>query len=135
MTLLLLNLCRTHGCSNVFINDVFKILSCDILPVVNTFSNSEYMMSKKLWVLRLAYDIIHTCPNNYLFFRGDDNKIVSVVNGEQQVRVVETCRLCLAPRFKVVNEAKIPLKVLWHFPLIPRLPRMFRASPPGCHTG
>lgn len=35
-TLVLLNLCRTHGCSNLFITESFTILSMSTLPKINT---------------------------------------------------------------------------------------------------
>ena len=113
-TLIILNLCRTHGTSNSFISDLFKILAYSILPVVNTLPTSEYAASKRLKMMGLAYDAIHCCQNNCMLFRGP---------GDVDL---ENCRVCQAPRFKRTGDSKVPVKVLRHFPLIPRLQRMFQ---------
>jgi hypothetical protein len=47
-TLLLLNLCRTHQRSNLFITELLTILSLSILPEINTLPRSEYLVSKIL---------------------------------------------------------------------------------------
>ena len=113
-TLILLNCLRTHGASNVLVNELFGILSKSILPSVNSLPNSEYSASKTLKQLGLAYNTIHVCPGPKacILFRGDH------VDREQ-------CPQCGAQRFKQVGKAKVPVKVLRHFPLIPRLSRMF----------
>ena len=112
-TLILLNLCRTHGTSNAFISDLFKLLAFSILPVVNTLPRSEYAASKILKKMGLAYDAIHCCPNSCMLFRGPGDKDL------------EKCRICDAARYKVTGDSKVPVKVLRHFPLVPRLQRMF----------
>jgi hypothetical protein len=53
------------------------------------------------------------CPNNCLLFRGD-------VNG-----ALTACTVCNAPRYKRVGDSWVPLKILRHFPVIPRLRRLF----------
>ena len=113
-TLILLNLCRTHGTSNAFISDLFKILACSILPLINTMPRSEYVASKKLKMMGLAYNAIHCCPNNCMLFRGEADKDL------------DQCRICDAPRYKKFGDSRVPMKVLRHFPLIPRLQRMFQ---------
>ena len=40
---------------------------------------------------------------------------------------LQQCPECGAQRYKQVGKAKVPVKVLRHFPLIPRLRRMFSA--------
>jgi hypothetical protein len=47
-TLLLLNLCRTHQCSNLFITELLTILSLSMLPKINTLPRSKYLASKIL---------------------------------------------------------------------------------------
>lgn len=114
-TLILLNSLRTHGASNVLINELFAILSKSILPGINSLPTSEYAASKTLKQLGLAYDTIHACPGPKacILFRGDEHKDL------------QNCPECGAARFKQVGKALVPAKVLRHFPLIPRLKRMF----------
>ena len=47
-TLLLLNVCHTHGTSNLFISNLFNILSCSILQAMSTLPKNEYLASKRL---------------------------------------------------------------------------------------
>lgn len=112
-TLLLLNLCRTHGCSNIFVTELFTILALSILPEVNTLPKSEYHASKILRQLGLSYEIIAVCPNNCMLFRGPEKENLLA------------CSKCHAPRFKSVGDSEVPRKVLRYFPLIPKLQRIF----------
>ena len=114
-TLLLLNCLRTHGASNLLVNEVFEILSKSMLPKVNSLPHNEYHASKVLKRLGLAYDTIHCCPGprTCVLFRGDAFKDL------------QRCPHCGANRYRQVGKSKVPAKVLRHFPLIPRLQRMY----------
>ena len=114
-TLILLNCLRTHGATNVPINELFGILSKSILPTVNSLTHTEYAASKNLKQLDLAYDTIHVCPgpNTFILFRGEE------------YRNLQHCPICGSEQYKQVGRARVPAKVLRHFPLIPRLIRMF----------
>ena len=111
--LILLNLCRSHGTSSLFISELFTILTCSILPSIDSLPKTEYEASKRLKMLGLDYETIHMCLNNYMLFRRNDS------------RDLEACSKCNAPQYKKVGETKVPLKVLRYFSLIPRLQRMF----------
>ena len=115
-TLLLLNLCRTHQCSNLFITELLTILGMSILPEINTLPRSEYMASKILRQLGLEYESIHMCPNNCLLFRGDINGALTAYSVSH------------APRYRRVGDSWMAMKILRHFPLIPRLKRLFSTS-------
>lgn len=112
-TLILLNLCRTHGCSNAFVAELLTILSMSILPEVNTLPKTEYQASKILQKLGLSYEIIAVCPNNCMLFRGSVQEDLIA------------CTVCHAPRFKRVGDSQVARKVLRYFPLIPKLQRIF----------
>ena len=114
-TLLLLNCLRTHGASNALVNELFQLLADSILPGINSLPRSEYAASKMLKQLGLAYDTIHVCPGPRacMLFRGPINSML------------ERCSKCGADRYKKVGKSRVPLKVLRHFPLIPRLERMY----------
>lgn len=112
-TLILLNLCRTHGCSNLFVTELFTILRMSLLPEINTLPRNEYEASKILRRLGLSYEAIHACPDNCMLFRGGNDADL------------RNCRVCQAPRFKQSGRSEVPRKVLRYFPLIPRLRRLF----------
>jgi hypothetical protein len=68
---------------------------------------------------------IHACPNDYILYRGDEYEKLNV------------CPVCGAKRYKIKQndtgdvdgepaKKKIPAKVMWYFPIIPRLKRLFR---------
>ena len=64
--------------------------------------------------LGLRHEAIHACRNGCVLFRHE--------HAER-----ETCPICDACRFKRVGMSRVPIKVLRHFPLVPRLRRMFSA--------
>ena len=82
---------------------------------MNSLPSNEYRGSKVLKQLGLAYNTIHCCPGP---------KTCILFWGEEYKDLVR-CPVCQAERFKQVGKSKIPVKTLRHFPLIPRLQRMF----------
>jgi hypothetical protein len=94
---------------NRLINKVFKLLHEIILPQGNTLPCSEKEATRMLRKLGLVYDSIHCCPHNCVLFRG--NLVDASV-----------CPKCNANRFV---RRSVPAKVLRHFPIIPRVKRMF----------
>ena len=114
-TLLLLNCLRTHGASNTLVNKIFFIMSKSMLITVNSLPHNEYEASKVLKQLGLAYNTIHCCsgPSTCVLFMEDDyNDLTS-------------CPKCGAERYKQVGKSRVLIRVLRHFPLIPRLQRMY----------
>ena len=89
------------------------LLSKSVLPSINCLPPSEYLASKMLKQLGLAYEIIHACPGRCMLFRGADS--------EHDTH----CRKCQKPHFKRLGKSMVPAKVLRYFPLIPRLTRMY----------
>jgi hypothetical protein len=110
--MLILNCCHTHGISNVLINEMLHLLKTDIFPQPNTFHDNENQASSTLKKLGLAYDVLHACPKGHMFYRG-------------QYENEQSCQKCGATQFKVAGKSIVPQKVLRHFPLIPRLRRMY----------
>lgn len=70
-TLLIVNCCRTHSVSNMFLNELLMLLSLSILPAGNCLPKSEYEASKILRRLGLQYNMVHACPNGCCLFKGD----------------------------------------------------------------
>jgi hypothetical protein len=110
--MLILNCCHTHGTSNAFIDEMLHLLKMSILPQPNTLFKNEYGASSTLKKLGLGYDVIHACPKGHMLYRG-------------QYENEQSCQKCWATQFKVVGKSLVPQKVLKHFPLIPRLKRMY----------
>ena len=87
-TLILLNLCHIHGTSNLFISNLFTILSSSMLLAVNNLPMNEYLASKRLKQLGLDYEAIYVCPNScMLFYREGKSNL-------------EACTECKALRFR-----------------------------------
>ena len=114
-TLLIVNCCKTHGVSNMFMNELLMLLSMSILPVGNCLPKSEYEATKILRRLGLAYNMIHACPNGCCLFKGD------LENHDQ-------CPVCEHERYRMAGRSRVPQLILRHFPLIPQLQRMFSSK-------
>ena len=111
-TLMLLNVCRTHKVTNACISELLLLLAKVILPKPNSLPTSELMATNMLGRLGLRYDCIDVCRNGCVLYRHEHAEL-------------ESCPVCHASRYKTVGLSRVPLKVLRHFPLGPRLRRMF----------
>ena len=101
----------------------------DMLPEENALSESTYEAKKVVCPLGLEVQKIHACPNDCIFYRG------------KEYLKLEACPVCGAQRYKIPRDdpydvegekqkkkKKIPAKVMWYFPVIPRLKRLFRCK-------
>ena len=111
-TIIIMNCSRVHGVPSAFVNELLHVLSQVILPQPNSLPSSEVAASSMLKKLGLGYDIIHCCANGCVLFRG--------LNKD-----AKECPTCRKPRFRLHGKSMVPWRVLRHFPLIPRLKRMF----------
>jgi hypothetical protein len=109
-TLLLLNCFTVFGVSIAFANELLKLLK-ELLPSNNTLPRSYYEAKKYLSKLGLSYNSIHACRNGCYLFRNE-------------LKHAQKCPKCNAERYTSPSN-KRPVKVLRHFPLIPRLRWMF----------
>ncbi|XP_056697876.1 uncharacterized protein [Spinacia oleracea] len=87
--------------------DVFK----DMLPDDNVLPCRTYEAKKSLSVMGLPYEKIHACPNDCMLYRNENESL-------------HCCSVCNASRYKK-EEGRVPAKVLWYFPLIPKFKRLF----------
>ena len=111
-TLLVMNACRTHKATNTCINELLRLLSTTILPTPNSMPPSVAEATKMLDRLGLQYNSVHACRNGCILFRKEHADM-------------ERCPSCQSGRYRFVGQSRVPWKVLRHFPLIPRLKRMF----------
>jgi len=72
----------------------------------------QHDANKYLRELGLGYDEIHVCENNCVLFR-------------KTYANMDACPKCKQSRWEDKDGKRVPRKVLRHFPLIPRLKRMF----------
>ncbi|XP_050387516.1 uncharacterized protein LOC126803829 [Argentina anserina] len=89
-----------------------------VLPPGNLLPNSYYKCKRILKSLGLGYNKIHACKNNCMLFYKDDI--------ERQ-----SCRICHESRWEECSASMKkpkPVKVLRHFPLIPRLKRLYMSA-------
>ncbi|XP_043714991.1 uncharacterized protein LOC122663380 [Telopea speciosissima] len=86
----------------------------EALPEPNTLPKNMYETKKIIKDLGLNYNKIDACPNDcMLYWKGQEK--------------ATTCSKCGTSRYTSVDK-KIPAKTLRHFPLIPRLQRLYMSS-------
>ncbi|XP_068467230.1 uncharacterized protein [Phaseolus vulgaris] len=113
-----------HGWSNSSFTDLLQLLK-EVMPSLNipdSFNKTKTMIGD----LGLDYKKIHACPKDCMLFW-------------QENEGLDVCSICKSSRWKEFPNAnseveqpkyehKVPAKVLRHFPLIPRLQRLFMCS-------
>ena len=110
-TVKLLHVKSFYRISNAAFNAILRILNLQFpnSAVPRSYDDALGIISK----LGLGYVSIHVCPNNCVLFRKNNAKL-------------DNCPECNASRWiDADGKKRIPQKVLRHFPLIPRLKRMF----------
>jgi hypothetical protein len=107
-TILLINLCIVHGVSNNFADELFTIQHRHLLPEGNRLPKNHYAAKSLTSKLGLTYTSIYACGKGCVLFRGE-------------YADAERCPKCDGPRFNDGDRKKYPVKVLCHFPIIPRL--------------
>jgi hypothetical protein len=108
---MLLHMKSLYRISNSAFSAILKLLA-EAFPDCNALPKSYIEAKNLLKELGLGYDSIHVCFNNCVLFRKDYAKH-------------DNCPVCGLSRWKDPERKKIPQKVLRHFPLAPRLKRMF----------
>ncbi|KAL6561263.1 hypothetical protein OROMI_016864 [Orobanche minor] len=106
----LFNLKAGHGLTDQSFSMILEVVK-DMLPDDNVLPCGTYEAKKSLSVMGLPYEKIHACPNNCMLFRNENESLAS-------------CLVCNASRYKK-EEGRVPAKVLWYFPIIPRFKRLF----------
>jgi hypothetical protein len=114
-TIVLINMAVIHSVINAYVDELLKYLSTVLLPEENTLPKSHYEAKKLICKLGLQYNVIHTCPNKCVLYRGDYENLDTYLELG-----------CGLSRF-ILRSQSIPARVIRHFPLIPRLLHMFRS--------
>ena len=109
-------------CSTKAFDSLLKLLT-DVLPKKYTLPESYYAMKKIMKDLRVEYEKIDSCENDCMLFHGDDkDKVVCDICGEYRYRDVSR-----------KDGKKIAKNILRHFPLIPRLQRLYMSAHTSDH--
>ena len=107
----LLHMKSFYRISNTAFSAILKLLG-KAFPAINTVPKSYDDAKKLLRRLGLGYKSIHVCLNNCVLFR-------------KQYAELDHCPFYETSRWKDPERKRIPQKVLRHFPMVPRLQRMF----------
>nr|ABA99466.1 transposon protein, putative, CACTA, En/Spm sub-class [Oryza sativa Japonica Group] len=113
-----------NGVSDKAFGDLLKLVK-NILPGGNKLPETTYEAKKIVCPLGLEVQKIHACPNDCILYRGEEYENL------------EACPVCKALQYKIrrddpgevdeqLTKKRIPAKVMWYFPIIPRLRRLFR---------
>ena len=123
-TLELLQWKAKNGVSDKGFTELLKIQK-KMLPKDNELPSTTYEAKQVVCPLGLEIQKIHACPNDCILYRGTEYE------------KLDACPVCHASRYKIRRDdpgdvegkcpkKKIPAKVMWYAPIIPRLKRLFR---------
>jgi len=113
-----------HGWSNASFSDLLQLLkeAMSSLNILESFNKTKVMIKD----LGLDYKKIHACPNDcMLYWKEHEND--NFCEKCKVSRWKESCQVH-SELIEKKNEQKVLAKVLTHFPLIPRLQRLFMCS-------
>jgi hypothetical protein len=96
-----------------------------MLPRDNELPVNTYEAKKIICPLGLEVQKIHACPNDYILYRSEKYENLNAYP------------VCSALRYKIRpddsgdvegerSRKRVPLKVIWYAPIIPRLKRLFK---------
>ncbi|XP_056688671.1 uncharacterized protein [Spinacia oleracea] len=104
----LLNIKASNGVTNKCFFQFMEAFH-EILPDGNLLPSRTYDAKKMLTSIGLGYERIHACPNDCILYR-------------KEYASLESFPECHVSRYK---QNKVPAKVMWYFPIIPRFRRLF----------
>lgn len=115
----LMNLKSKYGVSNKCFKELLPLLK-EMLPESNRLAKDMYEAKRTMKVMGSGYTKIHVCINDCILYRNEHE-------------YSNVCPTCGKSRWKVDENTKkihkdIPAKVMWYFPLIPRLQRLFQVK-------
>ena len=113
-TIIIMNMFLVFRVSNTFTDELLCSLSGDLLPMPNKLPKIHYAARKSIRQLGLHYNNIHACSNGCILY-------------DDEYATYDRCHKCMQTRW-LDGTNNILAKVIRHFPLIPRLKRMWRSS-------
>ena len=118
---LLLEIKSRNGLSDKGFDDLLTHLKNKMLPWPNELPKNTYQAKQMIYPLGLEVQKIHACNNDCILYHGKYAEL-------DQCPVCElSCYKSNSPEaMTVVDQNKRPpKKVVWYFPIIPRLKRLF----------
>nr|XP_017227491.1 PREDICTED: uncharacterized protein LOC108203237 [Daucus carota subsp. sativus] len=106
--LTLYNLKVGHQVSDVFFTEMLTAVS-ELLPDDNVLPRRTYEAKQMLKSIGLVHERIHACPNDCILYR-------------KEYATFDECPKYGLKRYKTNNS---PAKVMWYFPILPRLRRLY----------
>lgn len=110
-----LNTVHNHGVSNSAVDELLSLMTSQLMPTQHCLPKNLYACKKLINHLGLDYVKIDACEDGCILFRNEYAHL-------------DQCPVCQKQRFKLVGKSRQAVKVLRHFPLIPRLKRMYRCK-------
>ncbi|XP_074364110.1 uncharacterized protein LOC141704846 [Apium graveolens] len=104
----LYNLKAGHQVSDVFFTELLTAVS-ELLPYGNILPRRTYEVKQMLKSIVLVHNRIHFCPNDCILYRKEYTEL-------------KVCPKYGLERYKNGNS---PAKIMWYFPIIPRLKRLY----------
>ncbi|XP_025799815.1 uncharacterized protein LOC112879670, partial [Panicum hallii] len=122
-TLEMLKWKASNGVTDKGFGELLKIVK-NMLPEGNELPSTTYEAKKMVCPLGLDVQKIHACLNDCILYRGEYENL-------------EACPVCSALRYKIRRDdpgdvdgepvkKRVPAKLVWYFPIIPRLKRFFK---------
>ncbi|WVZ83260.1 hypothetical protein U9M48_030426 [Paspalum notatum var. saurae] len=122
-TLELLQWKAGNGISDKAFTQLLKLIK-EFLPEGNKLPETTYEAKEVTCPIGLEVQKIHACPNDCILYRGPHEDL-------------EACPVCKASRYKIrrndpgdiegeAPRKRVLAKVMWYFPIIPRLRRLFQ---------
>ena len=105
----LYNLKSRYGWSDTSFNALLTFLR-DAFPEDNTLPSKTYDAKKIILASGLKYEKMHACRNDCILYRNE-------------YELLKECPKCGESRYE--ENGVSPAKVLWYFPIVPRLKRMY----------
>ena len=113
---------ETNGVSDKGFGEFLKLVK-KMLPKDNELPATTYEAKQLVCPLGLEVQKIHACPNDCILYRGEYENL-------------DACPVCSALRYKIRKDnpgdvegepprKRVPAKVMWYSPIIPRLKRLF----------
>jgi hypothetical protein len=98
-TLQLMNVCKVHGVSNKFVDEILTLLHKHLLPLDNCLPPTVYVVKTLTSKVGLKYNNIDACVNGYVLFR-------------KEYETLETCPKCGSARFKSYGKSNVAIKIV-----------------------
>jgi len=116
-----------NGVSDKAFQGILKIIK-NMLLENNELPSTTYEAKQLVCPLGLEVQKIHACLNDCILYHGDEDK------------KLDACPVCGVLRYKITRDdpddvegqppkKRVPTKVMWYFPIIPRLKHLFRNKP------